>query len=148
MARQIKSFTRHVRGIEDEEDPLIINEEEEAEGILLPDYYHPEALVPEIPWRTIWANDEGEVEMPDETLRLAPRGMFVQPPSELSKRIDANIKQMQETRKVCSKITVIKQMQVQTQVCMITSSLAQSLVTNNYHRCTQTNSPNTIPKNS
>lgn len=148
MARQIKTLTKHVRGIEDEEDALIINEEEEAEGILLPDYYHPEALVPEIPWRTIWANDEGEVEMPDETLRLAPRGMFVQPPSELSKRIDANIKQMQETRKVCSKITVIKQMQVQTQVCIIPSSLAKSLVINNYHRCMQTNSPNTTPRNS
>jgi transcriptional activator SPT7 len=121
MARQIKSMEKHLKGIEDEEavdgtSGVMNGDAEEDDGILLPDYYYPQSCVPEIPWRTIWANDDGEVEMPDEGLRLAPRGMFVQPKSELSKRIDSNIKQMQETRKVCSKIGVIKQMQVQTQV--------------------------------
>lgn len=120
MARHIKGLERHLKGIEDDEGMdgigVVNGDAEEDDGILLPDYYYPQSCVPEIPWRTVWANDEGEVEMPDDGLRLAPRGMFIQPKSELNNRIDCNIKQMQETRKVCSKIGVIKQMQVQTQV--------------------------------
>ncbi|KAA8893959.1 hypothetical protein FN846DRAFT_901108 [Sphaerosporella brunnea] len=121
MAKYTRSIERHIKGIE-EDDPIdgtpgaIDGEAEEDEGILLPDYYYPLSCVPELPWRTIWANDEDEVEMPDEMLRLAPRGMFVQPKSELANKIDANIKQLQDTRKVCAKISVVKQMQVQTQM--------------------------------
>lgn len=121
MARHIKSIERHLKGVEDEDSiignsGLINGDAEEEDGILLPDYYYPMSLVPELPWRTIWANDDGEVEMPDSTLRLGPKGVFVQPKSELCNKIDSNIRQMQDTRKVCSKIGVIKQMQVQTQV--------------------------------
>lgn len=120
MARHIRSLERHLKSIEDDEGMdgigVINGDAEEDDGILLPNYYYPQSCVPELPWRTVGANDEGEVEMLDEGLRLAPRGMFVQPKSELGNRIDGNIKQMQETRKVCSKIGVIKQMQVQTQV--------------------------------
>jgi transcriptional activator SPT7 len=130
MAKHTRSIEKHIKGIEDEDiidgTPGVIGgEAEEDEGILLPDYYYPLSCVPELPWRTIWANDEGEVEMPDETLRLAPRGMFVQPKSELANKIDANIKQMQDTRKVCAKISVVKQMQVQTQVRVHVKLLAQ-----------------------
>ena len=121
MARHIKNVERHLKGIEDEEvDSVVINgDAEEDDGILLPDYYYPQSCVPELHWRSIWAQDEGEVEMPDETLRLAPRGMFVQPKSELTTKIDSNIKQMQDTRKLCAKISVVKQMQVQTQVWIV-----------------------------
>lgn len=91
-------------------------EEGEDEGPLLPDYYNPLSCVPELPWRLVWHGDGDDIELQDEDIRLAPKGIFTQPKSELSKRMDANIRQMQETRKLCSKIAVIKQMQVQTQV--------------------------------
>jgi transcriptional activator SPT7 len=121
MAKHIKDVERHLKGIEDEDasegaSEGINGDATDDEGIFLPDYYDTLSLVPDIPWRTIWANEDGEVEMPDETLRLGPRGIFVQPKSELGRRLDANIKQIQETRKVCNKISVVKQMQVQTQV--------------------------------
>ncbi|KAK0655428.1 hypothetical protein B0T16DRAFT_499290 [Cercophora newfieldiana] len=47
---------------------------------------------------------------------LVPPSHFVTPASKLTKRFDTNLQQIQETRKVCSKISVIKQMQIQTQV--------------------------------
>lgn len=119
MARHIKNAESHLKDIE--EDDLVgtlFGDAEEEDGILLPDYYYPQACVPEIPWRTVWANDgdEEEVEMPDERVRIAPRGMFVPSKSILASKIDGNIKQIQETRKLCAKIGVVKQMQVQTQV--------------------------------
>lgn len=123
MARNIRASLKHLKGIEEDTDepmPTVTEEaEEEDERALLPDYYDPLSCVPELPWRTVWAADEGEIEMPDtdeNALRLAPRGMFVAPKSQLSTAMDGNLKKMQDTRKVCSKITVIKQMQVQTQV--------------------------------
>lgn len=90
-------------------------EEGDDEGPLLPDYYNPLSCVPELPWRLVWHGDGDDIEL-QEDIRLATKGIFTQPKSELSKRMDANIRQMQETRKLCSKIAVIKQMQVQTQV--------------------------------
>ncbi|KAI5855254.1 hypothetical protein BZA05DRAFT_442925 [Tricharina praecox] len=119
MARHIKNAESHLKDIE--EDDLVgtlFGDAEEEDGILLPDYYYPQACVPEIPWRTVWANDgdEEEVEMPDERVRIAPRGMFVPSKSILASKIDGNIKQIQETRKLCAKIGVVKQMQVQTQM--------------------------------
>lgn len=121
MAKHIKNVERHLKGIEDEDasegaSEGINGDATEDEGIFLPDYYDALSLVPDVPWRTIWANEDGEVEMPDDTLRLGARGIFVQPKSELGRRLDSNIKQIQETRKVCNKISVVKQMQVQTQV--------------------------------
>lgn len=131
MARHIKNTEKHLKGIEEEEgleSTQLMNGEAEEEEMDLPDYYYPMSCVPELPWRTIWANDEGEVEMPDDTLRLGPKGVFVQPKSELANKIDANIKQMQDTRKVCSKIGVIKQMQIQMQVRRLLSELSTQLI--------------------
>jgi transcriptional activator SPT7 len=45
-----------------------------------------------------------------------PRGQFIAPDSSLAKRMGSNMRQMQETRKICSKIGIVKQMQLQTQV--------------------------------
>ncbi|KAJ9148641.1 Bromodomain-containing protein [Pleurostoma richardsiae] len=91
--------------------------EDEVERVI-PDYYEPQSIIPDIPPKLQWVEDgEGQViNQHEEFLQLVPPGHFTAPPSRLAKRIDANIHQMQETRKVCSKISVIKQMQIQTQV--------------------------------
>ncbi|EON97999.1 putative bromodomain-containing protein [Phaeoacremonium minimum UCRPA7] len=93
-------------GMEDEEEKVI------------PDYYEPQSLIPDIPPKLQWIEDsEGQViNQHEEYLRLIPEGQFISPASRLTKKFDANIRQMQETRKLCSKIGVIKQMQIQTQV--------------------------------
>ncbi|KAI0862173.1 bromodomain-containing protein [Xylaria cubensis] len=91
---------------------------EEDEEKVIPDYYEPQTLVPDVPSRLQWIEDsEGQViNQHEEFLRTIPPGYFTAPKSLLSQKIDANLRQMQETRKVCSKIGVIKQMQLQTQV--------------------------------
>ncbi|KAI1822477.1 bromodomain-containing protein [Xylaria intraflava] len=91
---------------------------EEVEEKVIPDYYEPQTLVPDIPLRLQWIEDsEGQViNQHEEYLRTLPSGYFTAPKSLLTQKIDANLRQMQETRKVCSKIGVIKQMQLQTQV--------------------------------
>lgn len=84
----------------------------------VPDYYEPLTVIPDIPSKLQWVEDgEGQViNQHEEFLRLVPRGHFVAPESRLTKKFDDNIRQMQETRKLCAKIGVIKQMQIQTQV--------------------------------
>ncbi|KAK0725399.1 hypothetical protein B0H67DRAFT_483113 [Lasiosphaeris hirsuta] len=84
----------------------------------VPDYYEPLTVIPDIPPKLQWIEDgEGQViNQHEDMLRLVPPGHFISPSSQLTKRFDANIRQMQETRKLCSKISVIKQMQIQTQV--------------------------------
>ncbi|KAI0871386.1 bromodomain-containing protein [Hypoxylon argillaceum] len=91
---------------------------EEDEEKVIPDYYEPQTIVPDIPSRLQWIEDsEGQViNQHEEFLRALPPGYFTAPKSLLTQKIDANLRQMQETRKVCSKIGVIKQMQLQTQV--------------------------------
>lgn len=93
-------------GMEDEEDRAI------------PDYYEANHLVPDIPSKLQWIeDDEGQViNQHEDVLRMVPRGSFIAPDSILTKKFDANLRQMQETRKVVSKISVIKQMQIQAQV--------------------------------
>ncbi|KAK3321581.1 hypothetical protein B0H66DRAFT_175339 [Apodospora peruviana] len=94
------------QGMEDEADRNV------------PDYYEPQTVIPDIPPRLRWIEDgEGQViNQHEEQLHVVPRGHFVAPKSRLAKKFDDNLKQMQETRKLCSKISVIKQMQIQTQV--------------------------------
>jgi transcriptional activator SPT7 len=95
-----------------------------AEGIegdeerVLPDYYDPLSAVPDIAPRLRWVEDsQGQVQDPsDEFLRILPPGSFVSRESSLTKRIEDNMRQMQATRKICSKIGVVKQMQLQSQV--------------------------------
>lgn len=90
----------------------------EEEDKMLPDYYDVMSAVPDIPEHLHWNEDsEGNViEASEEFLRILPKGLFTAPPSKFAKKMDANVKQMQETRKFCSKISIVKQMQQQTQV--------------------------------
>lgn len=91
--------------------------EEEVEAVL-PDYYDSLSSIPDIPSKLQWVEDgEGQViNQHERFLRLIPPGSFVAPHSRLTKKMDDNIRQIQETRKLATKISVIKQMQVQSQV--------------------------------
>lgn len=85
---------------------------------LLPDYYDTMAAIPDHPDRLRWTEDsEGNVADPsDEFLRVVPKGMFVSPDSLLTRKISENLRQIQATRKVASKIGIVKQMQMQSQM--------------------------------
>ncbi|EER37070.1 bromodomain-containing protein [Histoplasma capsulatum H143] len=95
-----------------------------AEGIeveedkMLPDYYDTMSGIPDLPEQLRWIEDsEGNVvDHSEEFLRILPKGYFTSPKSKFSKKMDANMRQMQETRKVCSKIGIVKQMQLQSQM--------------------------------
>ncbi len=91
---------------------------EDGEESLLPDYYDALAAVPDLNPRLTWNEDsEGNVvENGEEFLRLHPKGQFTAPDSKLFKKMEANMRQMQETRKICTKIVVVKQMQLQSQM--------------------------------
>ena len=93
-------------GIEDEEDHVI------------PDYYKSLSNIPDVPATHRWDTDgDGQViNHHEDFLHLIPEGFFTAPKSRLTKKMDDNIHQIQETRKLANKISVIKQMQVQTQV--------------------------------
>ncbi|OQV04711.1 Bromodomain-containing protein [Cladophialophora immunda] len=90
---------------------------EVEEENMLPDYYDSLAAIPDIDPRLRWEQDsEGHViEHAEEFLRLYPQGQFVAPHGKLAKTIESNMRQMQDTRKVVSKISVVKQMQLQSQ---------------------------------
>lgn len=92
---------------------------EGEEETVLPDYYDTVSAIPELSDRLRWLEDaEGQVIDPsEEFLRIVPKGYFTSPESILTRRMEANMRQMQETRKVCTKIGVVKQMQLQSQVC-------------------------------
>ncbi|KAF4511996.1 hypothetical protein G6O67_001186 [Ophiocordyceps sinensis] len=91
--------------------------DEEAEKVI-PDYYDSLSNIPDIHSSLQWVEDgEGQViNQHEDFLRLVPSGAFVAPRSRLTKKMDDNIRQIQETRKLATKISVIKQMQVQSQV--------------------------------
>jgi transcriptional activator SPT7 len=101
---------------------------EEEEDKVIPDYYDVSSSIPDIPQHLLWREDaEGNVvDNSEEFLRILPKGLFTQPDSKLSRKIDANMRQMQETRKICSKVGVVKQMQLQSQV-RLGSPLAYSV---------------------
>jgi transcriptional activator SPT7 len=90
---------------------------EAEEESLLPDYYDSLAAIPDINPRLRWEQDaEGQViEHGEEFMRLFPAGQFIAPDGKLPKKMDSNMRQLQETRKVVSKIGVVKQMQLQSQ---------------------------------
>lgn len=94
-------------GIEVEEDKMI------------PYYYDVMHGVPDLPSRIAWKEDaEGNIiDNCEESLRILPPGRFKQPKSKLSDKMDSNMELMQKTRKICSRIGVVKQMQLQAQVC-------------------------------
>ncbi|ESZ96804.1 hypothetical protein SBOR_2805 [Sclerotinia borealis F-4128] len=91
---------------------------EGEEEQFLPDYYDPLSAIPDINPKLQWVEDaDGHlVEQSGEFLRMVPAGHFTAPKSFLTGKVEANMKQMQETRKLCSKIGVIKQMQLQAQM--------------------------------
>lgn len=91
---------------------------EGEEERVLPDYYDPLSAIPDIPENLQWVEDvEGQVVgQAGKFLRMVPKGHFTAPQSALVTRMEANMRQIQETRKICSKIGVVKQMQLQTQV--------------------------------
>lgn len=87
------------------------------EDCVLPDYYEPMSNIPTIDEKIAWAEDfEGQVIQKEECLRAIPSDLFNPPASSLVSRFSANLRQMQETRKVVAKIGVVKQMQLQAQV--------------------------------
>ncbi|PGH18118.1 hypothetical protein AJ79_00746 [Helicocarpus griseus UAMH5409] len=91
---------------------------EEEEDKMLPDYYDTMSGIPDLPEQLHWIEDsEGNVVDPsEEFLRILPKGYFTQPKSKFAQKMDANMRQMQETRKICSKIGIVKQMQLQSQM--------------------------------
>jgi len=91
---------------------------EGEEERVLPDYYDTLAAMPDLSSRLRWTEDAtGEVQDPSgEFLRILQQGLFTSPESSLTKKIEDNMRQMQQTRKICSKIAVVKQMQIQAQV--------------------------------
>ncbi|KAJ5155635.1 hypothetical protein N7492_008438 [Penicillium capsulatum] len=95
-----------------------------AEGIegeeekMIPYYYDVMSGVPDLPERLLWKEDgEGNViDASEEFLKMLPKGSFTQPDSKLSRQFDENMRQLQETRKICSKVGIVKQMQLQSQM--------------------------------
>lgn len=95
-----------------------------AEGIAgeeerqVPDYYDPVCTVPDLDERLQWVEDsQGHViQQHEEFMRLVPSGQFTSPDSALTRKMESNMRQMQETRKICAKIGIVKQMQLQSQV--------------------------------
>ena len=85
---------------------------------VLPEYYDTLAAIPDFPMRMQWIEDgEGNVQpATEEFLRVAPTGLFTSTEGPFTKKISANLRQLQETRKVCAKIGIVKQMQLQSQV--------------------------------
>ena len=91
---------------------------EPEEETLLPDYYETLSALPDLAPQLRWEEDaEGNViEQSEEFLRPYPKGQFMSCESKLSSKMEGNMRQMQETRKICTKIGVVKQMQLQSQM--------------------------------
>lgn len=95
---------------------------EEMEGNLedpaLPDYYDTLSAIPDLNPKQEWVEDvDGNLVDKGEYWHMVPKGYFTAPQSKLTEKINTNMRQIQETRKICSKIGVVKQMQLQSQVC-------------------------------
>jgi transcriptional activator SPT7 len=121
-------------GIEGEEDQMIS------------DYYDMMSGIPDLPDHLIWREDaEGNVvDNSEEFLRILPKGSFTQPESKLTSKLNNNMRQMQDTRKICSKIGIVKQMQLQSLVrSSVPDFLVNSLLTSS--RCIRINFRNTSP---
>ena len=99
---------------------------EGEEERVLPDYYDTMSAIPDIDSRLRWIEDsEGNVADPsDEFLRVLPKGLYTAPQSNLTRKIDENLRQIQNTRKVTSKIGIVKQMQLQSQVSVLLHGIA------------------------
>lgn len=91
---------------------------EENEERILPDYYDVMSAIPDIDKNLQWKEDSEGFVVPgcDETLRMIPKGYFTAPFGTMSTKMTSNMRQMQETRRICAKIGIVKQMQLQSQV--------------------------------
>ena len=91
---------------------------EESEERILPDYYDTMSAIPDIDKNLQWKEDSEGYVVPgcEETLRMIPKGYFTAPIGTMSSKMASNMRQMQETRKICAKIGIVKQMQLQSQV--------------------------------
>jgi len=84
---------------------------------VLPDYYDPLSAIPDVDPKLQWIEDaDGNAVALGDFWHRVPANHFTAPQSKLTARIESNMRQMQETRKICSKIGVVKQMQLQSQV--------------------------------
>lgn len=90
---------------------------EKDEDSTLPDYYHPLSSIPDMNSNWAWTTDSEGYVVPqtEEYMRMFPKDTFKTPGGALAGRIEGNIRQMQETRKICAKIGIVKQMQIQAQ---------------------------------
>lgn len=84
----------------------------------LPDYYDPVCSIPELNERQRWIEDaDGQVvQQIEDYMRIFPHNQFIAPDSGLAKKMRANMQSMQDTRKICAKIGIVKQMQLQSQL--------------------------------
>lgn len=91
---------------------------------VLPDYYDPLSAIPQMSEGLRWQEDgRGQViENKEECLRIIAPRQFISPQGALPSKIEANMRQMQDTRKITAKIGVVKQMQLQAQVFLIISN--------------------------
>lgn len=91
---------------------------EEEQDSTLPDYYNALSAIPALDDRWKWATDSEGFVVPqsDKWMRMYPRNQYKSADGVLNKRIESNMRQMQDTRKICSKIGIVKQMQIQGQV--------------------------------
>ena len=116
--RKARHFHQHDEDRMPSDSPRVtdklVEEGGSDEAPLIPEYYEPLSAVPELPLSVEWRLGE-EVDTMD-TLRMGRKDIFKAPSAGLVNKMDANMRQMQETRKICSKISVIKQMQTQTQI--------------------------------
>ena len=90
---------------------------EAEEETMLPDYYDSLAAIPDLDPRLRWEQDSQGfvIDQQEAFLRKYPANQYIGPEGGFSKKINANMAQMQETRKIVSKIGVVKQMQLQSQ---------------------------------
>jgi transcriptional activator SPT7 len=122
-----------------------------AEGIekdqdsTLPDYYTSLSAIPNVDERLKWVTDSEGAVVPqtEEWMRMFPRDTFISGGGSLANKMEANMRQMQETRKVCAKIGIVKQMQIQAQVSIAVTALRGPVMSDIPRRPTKTNSPST-----
>ena len=108
---------------------------------VLPDYYDTMAAIPDIPKQLQWleASNGQIVPASESLLRIVPSGLFTAPESSFTKKLAGNLRQMQETRRICTKIGVVKQMQLQSQVIQFYASF-RTATANIPLRCIKTSS--------
>jgi transcriptional activator SPT7 len=122
-----------------------------AEGIegeeerQIPDYYDAVCSIPDLNERLQWVEDsEGHViQQAEEYMRILPPGQFVSPDSALVHKFDENCQSLQDTRKICAKIGIVKQMQIQSQVGSHSRCAFLQLKALTFNSCTKTSSKDT-----